>query len=168
MRAVFSPRTPSMSWRRLPLRQQKSAWGLESLGKTNSSPRCSSRNFQQRWRLAQASSFVDRLAHIARGEHFAHFVALPRHRGGRDYSMGRERPAVLWQPSVLCRVHDSAGNSLSRHGPRLAKWWAPDPRLLHCQEEDLRHIHLLRVSLSYSVHPLFPASSNTKSCGNRH
>ena len=56
-----------MSWRRLPLRQQKCAWGLESLGGTDSSPRCSSRNFQQRWRLAQASSFVDRLAQIARG-----------------------------------------------------------------------------------------------------
>ena len=71
MRAMFSPRTPSLSWRRLPLWQQKSSWGLESLGGTDSSPRCSSRNFQQRWRLAQASSFVDRLAQIARGEHVA-------------------------------------------------------------------------------------------------
>ena len=60
--------------------------------------------------------------------------------------MGRERPAVLWQPSELCRVQGSADTSLARHGPRLAKWWALDPRLVHSQEEDLRHIHLLRVS----------------------
>ena len=46
----------------------------------------------------------------------------------------------------LCRVHGSADTSLARHGPRLAKWWASDPRLLHSQEEDLRHIPLLRVS----------------------
>ena len=37
-------------------------------------------------------------------------------------------------------------SSLARHGPRLARWWAPDPRLLHSQEENLQHIHLLRVS----------------------
>ena len=46
------------------------------------------------------------------------------------------RSVLLWQPSELCRVHGSADTSLARHS---------DPRLLHSQE-DLRHIHLLRVS----------------------
>ena len=34
VRAVSSPRTPRMSWRRLPWRQQMCAWGIESLGGT--------------------------------------------------------------------------------------------------------------------------------------
>ena len=46
------------------------------------------------------------------------------------------RSVLLWQPSELCRARGSADTSLARH---------PDPRLLHSQE-DLRHIHLLRVS----------------------
>ena len=46
------------------------------------------------------------------------------------------RSVLLWQPSELCRVLGSADTSLARHS---------DPRLLHSQE-DLRHIHLLRVS----------------------
>ena len=43
---------------------------------------------------------------------------------------------TFWQPSELCRVHGSPDNSLARQS---------DPLLLHSQE-DLRNIHLLRVS----------------------
>ena len=62
------------------------------------------------------------------------------------FGLDEKRPAVLWQPSKLCRVHGSADTSFARHGPRLTRWWAPDPRLLHSEEEDLRYIPLLRVS----------------------
>ena len=63
-----------------------------------------------------------------------------------DETASSERPAALWQPSTLCREHRSSDTSLARHGPWLAKRRAPDQRAPHGEEEDLRHVHLLRVS----------------------
>ena len=42
--------------------------------------------FQQRWRLAHASSFVDRLAHIARGRPRRTLCRASELPGGRDYA----------------------------------------------------------------------------------
>ena len=87
--AVSSPRTPRMSWRRLPWRQQTCAWGLESLGGTvsvSASTATSSWLAQRCWRMRSSLS-TNRHSSLEE-DPVTHFVVLPNLQ--EDEGMHRE------------------------------------------------------------------------------